>query len=85
MENSLHRVGIFQQNLEHPRSVRDLGHLIDPHARVLLLNLSPNLRFSVFSHVRLDLAEKNRLRSEEIKEREGGKIKFRQGLDGGGF
>ena len=42
-ENSLHRVRIFQQDLEHPRSVRDFGHLIDPHARVQLLNLSLKL------------------------------------------
>ena len=42
-ENSLHRVGIFQQDLEHPRLVRHFGHLIDPHARVQLLNLGLKL------------------------------------------
>ena len=34
MENSLHRVGISQQDLENPRSVGDLGHLVDLYARV---------------------------------------------------
>ena len=28
VDNSLHRVGIFQQHLEHPRPVRDFRHLV---------------------------------------------------------
>ena len=33
VEKSLHGVGIFQQDFEHPRSVGDLGHLVDLYAR----------------------------------------------------
>ena len=32
VEDSLHRMGIVQQDLEHPRPVRDFGHLIDIQA-----------------------------------------------------
>ena len=71
VENKLHRVGIFQQDLEHPRSVWELDHLVDLHARVQLLNLGLKLRFRVFSHKSLDLADKNRLPSEEVRWGEG--------------
>ena len=40
LENNLHGVGIGQQDLEHPRSVRDLDHLVDFYAGVEQLNLS---------------------------------------------
>ena len=66
-------------NLEHPRSVRDLDHLVDPHARVQLMNLSFKLRFRVFSHESLDLADK----SEEVSGGEGSELDFGQRLDGG--
>ena len=60
-------MGVLQQDLEHLRSVRDLDHLVDPHARVQLLNLGFKLRFRVFPHESLDLADKNRLPSEEVR------------------
>ena len=32
VENSLHRVGIRQQDIEHPCPIRDFGHPVDFHA-----------------------------------------------------
>ena len=84
MENSLRRVGILYQDLEHPRPVRDFGHLVDFHARVELLNISLKIRFSALSHERFDLADKNSLRGEEIRERERGEVNCDQGKDGSG-
>ena len=78
-------MGVLQQDLEHLRSVRDLDHLDDPHAGVQLLNLGLKLRFRVFPHKGLDLADKNSLPSEEIRGCEKGKVDLGQGLDGGGF
>ena len=50
LENSLHRVGIRQQDLEHPRPIRDFGQLVDLYARFELLNLGLYLRFRVFPY-----------------------------------